>query len=103
MTVMDRAAHSEAAPNQEHGAQAGSESHPMELRRALTVVSARHPRLAKAIGSFWGFPECAAYLAGISEQGLDLQRRERLALDAQVLEAIRTLQSIHAANTGAAP
>jgi hypothetical protein len=67
-----------------------------QIAQALSVVSASQPRMAKAIGSFWGFPECGIYLARIAVDGSDPLSHHKVGLNRETLNAIRALQAIHA-------
>jgi DNA-binding protein HU-beta len=66
-----------------------------QIAQALGVVNAGYPRMAREIGSFWGFPECRDYLDRVAVDGWDDRSRESIGFNAEVRCAIRTLQSIH--------
>ena len=66
-----------------------------QIQQALTVVANRHPRVAKAIATFWGYQEGADYLKQLIFDGSDPKSHTREGFRAEVLAALLNLQSLH--------
>lgn len=68
-------------------------NHQIEL--ALSVIRKRHPHIAKAINTFWGFQEGADYLEKLIFDGSDPKSHIREGFKSEVLASLLTLQSLH--------
>ncbi|MBV5347463.1 hypothetical protein JZU46_04515 [bacterium] len=66
-----------------------------QIEMALIVVDQRHPHIAKAIVTFWGFQEGADYLKKLIFDGSDPKSHSREGFRSEVLTALLTLQSLH--------
>lgn len=66
-----------------------------QIQQALIVVASRHPQVAKAIVTFWGYQEGADYLKQLIFDGSDPKSHTREGFRADVLAALLNLQSLH--------
>jgi hypothetical protein len=66
-----------------------------QVQQALIVVAQRHPQIAKAITTFWGYQEGADYLEQLIFDGSDPKSHTREGFRADVLAALLNLQSLH--------
>lgn len=66
-----------------------------QVQQALIVVAHRHPHIAKAIATFWGYQEGADYLKQLIFDGSDPKSHTREGFKADVLTALLNLQSLH--------
>ena len=66
-----------------------------QVQQALIVVAYKHPQVAKAIATFWGYKEGTDYLKQLIFDGSDPKSHTREGFSADVLTALLNLQSLH--------
>ena len=63
--------------------------------REMAVVNEHHPRIAKAIQTFWGHQDCVEYLQSLVLKGYDSSGNSRVGFKPEVLSALINLASLH--------
>ncbi|OQW88083.1 MAG: hypothetical protein BWK72_10055 [Rhodoferax ferrireducens] len=66
-----------------------------QIEQALNIIGEKHPHIARAITTFWGFQEGADYLDKLIFDGSDPKSHTREGFKSDVLAALLTLQTFH--------
>ena len=69
--------------------------HQAGVDRALAVVEGRHQRIANAIRTFWGTPDCVDYMEKLIMSGGDGFGNARVGFKPEVVTALMSLISLH--------
>lgn len=65
------------------------------IDNAMAVVERHHPRIAKAIGVFWGTRDCVEYIQKLVMSGGDGLGRNRIGFKPEMVSALLSLISLH--------
>ena len=63
--------------------------------REMAVVNEFHPRIAKAILTFWGHNDCVEYIQTLVLKGYDSSGNSRVGFKPEVMSALINLASLH--------
>ncbi len=66
-----------------------------QIDNSMAIINKYHPRIAKAIGVFWGHKDCVEYIEQLVLQGGDGAGHTRVGFKQEVLSALITLSSLH--------
>ena len=61
----------------------------------MAVIAAHHPRIARAIETFWGHHDCVEYLKTLILSGGYSEREHRVGFKSEVLSALINLAALH--------
>ena len=65
------------------------------IDREMAVVEQHHPRIAKAILTFWGHPDAVEYIQTLVLKGYDSSGNSRVGFKPEVMSALINLASLH--------
>jgi hypothetical protein len=63
--------------------------------KEMEVINQYHPRIAKAIQTFWGHQDCVEYLQTLVLKGYDSSGNSRVGFKPEVMSALINLASLH--------
>lgn len=62
----------------------------------MGIINKFHPRIAKALTTFWGHQDCVEYIQQLILKGADSSGNSRVGFKPEVLSALINLASLHA-------
>lgn len=62
---------------------------------ALEIINKHHAAVAQAIRSFWGHPECCAFIETLLLDGTNAQQQNRCGFSQEVADCMLQLINIH--------
>ena len=63
--------------------------------REMAVIDKHHPRIAKAILTFWGHADCVEYIQSLVLKGYDSSGNSRVGFKPEVMSSLINLASLH--------